>query len=68
MEHLSFNGLLVVTLIAVSAPILVAALRLKIPAPVIEIVAGILVGPSVQWGSPRTRRGWCGARCYWPSR
>jgi len=47
MEHLSFGGLFVVALIAVGAPILVAALRLKIPAPVIEIVAGIIVGPSV---------------------
>jgi Kef-type K+ transport system membrane component KefB len=47
MEHLSFGGLFVVSLIAVGAPILVAALRLKIPAPVIEIVAGIIVGPSV---------------------
>src|SRR5256885_15567392 len=47
MMHVSFGGLLVVALIAVGAPILVATLRLKIPAPVIEIVAGILVGPSV---------------------
>ena len=47
MQHVSFAGLLVVTLIAVGAPISVAALRLKIPAPVIEIVAGIIVGPSV---------------------
>ncbi|HEY7137306.1 MAG TPA: cation:proton antiporter [Acidimicrobiia bacterium] len=47
MEHLSFGGVFVVALIAVAAPILVAALRLKIPAPVIEILAGILVGPSV---------------------
>ncbi len=47
MEHLSFGGLLVVALIAVGAPIAVAALRLKLPAPVIEIVAGIIVGPSV---------------------
>ena len=47
MEHLSFGGLLVVALIAVGAPIVVAALRLKIPAPVIEIVAGIIMGPSL---------------------
>jgi Kef-type K+ transport system membrane component KefB len=47
MTHISFGGLFVVGLIAVGAPILVATLRLKIPAPVIEIVAGILVGPSV---------------------
>ena len=47
MEHLSFSGLLVVTLIAVAAPMVVAVLHLKIPAPVIEIVAGIIVGPSL---------------------
>src|SRR5436190_22693189 len=47
MEHLSFSGLFVVALIAVGAPIFVTALRLRIPAPVIEIVAGIIVGPSV---------------------
>jgi Kef-type K+ transport system membrane component KefB len=47
MEHLSFGGVFAVALIAVGAPILVAALRLKVPAPVIEILAGILVGPSV---------------------
>ena len=37
MEHLSFTGLFVVALIAVGAPIFVTALRLRIPAPVIEI-------------------------------
>jgi Kef-type K+ transport system membrane component KefB len=47
MEHLQFGGLLIVSLIAVGAPIIVAALHLKIPAPVIEIVAGVIVGPSV---------------------
>jgi Kef-type K+ transport system membrane component KefB len=47
MEHLSFGGVFVVALIAVGAPILVAALRLKVPAPVIEILGGVLVGPSV---------------------
>jgi Kef-type K+ transport system membrane component KefB len=47
MQHLQFGGLLVVSLIAVGAPIIVAALHLKIPAPVIEVVAGVIVGPSV---------------------
>jgi Kef-type K+ transport system membrane component KefB len=47
MEHLSFVGLLVVSLIAVAAPILVAVLHLRIPAPVFEIVAGIIVGPTL---------------------
>jgi Kef-type K+ transport system membrane component KefB len=45
---LSFDGLLVVSLIAVVAPILVATVRfLPMPAVVLEIVAGIVVGPSV---------------------
>ena len=45
--HLSFNGLLVVVLIGVGAPLLVATVRwLKIPAVVLEILAGITVGPS----------------------
>ena len=44
----SFNGLLIVVLIAVAAPLLVDAIpRIKIPAVVLEIVAGIVVGPSV---------------------
>jgi Kef-type K+ transport system membrane component KefB len=47
MAHLHFGGLLLVSLIAVSAPILVAALHLRFPAPVLEIVAGVIVGPSV---------------------
>ncbi len=46
--ELSFEGLLAVAAIAVLAP-LVAALapRLRVPAVVLEIVAGVLVGPSV---------------------
>jgi Kef-type K+ transport system membrane component KefB len=48
MNNISFNGLLIVSLIAVAAPILVATVRwLKLPSVVIEIVAGIIVGPSV---------------------
>ncbi len=44
----SFNGLLIVALIAVAAPLLAdATSRIKIPAVVLEIVAGIVVGPSV---------------------
>jgi Kef-type K+ transport system membrane component KefB len=44
----SFNGLLIVALIAVAAPLLADAIpRIKIPAVVLEIVAGIVVGPSV---------------------
>jgi Kef-type K+ transport system membrane component KefB len=47
VQHLSFNGLFIVSLIALGAPITVAALRLRIPAPVIEIVAGVIAGPSL---------------------
>jgi Kef-type K+ transport system membrane component KefB len=47
-EGLSFGNLLVVTLIAVGAPLAAAAIpRVRIPAVVLEIVAGIVVGPSV---------------------
>jgi Kef-type K+ transport system membrane component KefB len=47
MNNISFNGLLIVSLIAVAAPILVATVRwLKVPSVVLEIVAGIVVGPS----------------------
>ena len=43
----SFNGLLIVSLIAIAAPILVSTVRwLKIPGVVLEIVAGIVVGPA----------------------
>jgi Kef-type K+ transport system membrane component KefB len=47
VNDISFNGLLIVSLIAVGAPILVATVRwLKLPSVVLEIVAGIVVGPS----------------------
>ena len=47
-EGLSFGGLFVVSLIAVGAPLLVAAVpKVKVPAVVLEIVAGIVIGPSV---------------------
>ena len=47
-EGLSFEDLLVVALVAVAAPLLAHALsRLRVPAVVLEILAGILVGPSV---------------------
>ncbi len=48
MNDVSFNGLLIVSCIAVAAPMVVAAVRwLKFPGVVLEIVAGIVVGPSV---------------------
>jgi Kef-type K+ transport system membrane component KefB len=44
----TFNGLLIISGIAVAAPLVVATVRwLKVPAVVLEIVAGIVVGPSV---------------------
>jgi Kef-type K+ transport system membrane component KefB len=44
---LPFGGLLIVALIAAGAPLLATTIRIKVPAVVIEIVAGIVVGPSV---------------------
>jgi Kef-type K+ transport system membrane component KefB len=47
MPDISFNGLLVVAAIAVTAPLVVnLAPGLRLPAVVLEIVAGIVVGPS----------------------
>jgi Kef-type K+ transport system membrane component KefB len=47
-EGLSFGGLLIVALVAVGAPLVADAIpRVKVPAVVLEIVAGIVVGPSV---------------------
>jgi Kef-type K+ transport system membrane component KefB len=47
-EGLSFGGLLVVAIIAVGAPLVAANVPgVKIPAVVLEILAGIVVGPSV---------------------
>src|SRR5438128_1396267 len=48
MTSVSFGGLLVVALIALGAPLLVSlAPKARIPADVVAIVAGIVVGPSV---------------------
>jgi Kef-type K+ transport system membrane component KefB len=48
MTDVSFGGLLIVCLVALGAPVLVAALPwLKVPSVVLEIVAGIVIGPSV---------------------
>jgi Kef-type K+ transport system membrane component KefB len=44
----SFNGLLIVTAVALAAPLVVATVSwLKVPSVVLEIVAGIIVGPAV---------------------
>ncbi|HSE71724.1 MAG TPA: cation:proton antiporter [Nocardioidaceae bacterium] len=48
MPEVSFDNLLVVAAIAVAAPLLLGFLpALRIPAVVLEIVAGVVVGPSV---------------------
>jgi Kef-type K+ transport system membrane component KefB len=48
MPAMSFNGLLVIALVAVAVPVLLALVpRLPVPGAVLEVVAGILVGPSV---------------------
>jgi hypothetical protein len=48
MSTPSFNGLLIISVIAVMAPILAATVkRLTLPSPVVEIAAGVIVGPSV---------------------
>src|SRR5438067_1899570 len=47
MPDVSFDGLLLVVIIAVGAPLLVALVpAIRVPAVVVEIVAGIVVGPS----------------------
>jgi Kef-type K+ transport system membrane component KefB len=48
MEEPSFSGLLVVVAVAFAAPFLLGlARRLRLPSVVFEIVAGIVIGPSV---------------------
>jgi Kef-type K+ transport system membrane component KefB len=52
-EDMSFTGLLVVAVIAVAAPLVVSAVpRPKVPNVVVEIVAGIVVGPVLGWVEP----------------
>jgi len=48
MPDVSFGNLLVVTAVAVLAPLLVGFFpRLRVPAVVLEIIGGIIIGPSV---------------------
>ncbi len=48
MSTASFNGLLIISVIAVMAPVVAAsAKRVKLPGVVVEITAGGIVGPSV---------------------
>jgi Kef-type K+ transport system membrane component KefB len=45
---MSFNGLLIISAIAVAVPVLAASVRrVKLPSVIVEIAAGIVVGPSV---------------------
>ena len=56
MEEPSFSGLLVVVAVAFAAPFLLGlAPRLRLPSVIFEIVAGIVIGPSVP-GGPVGRR------------
>ena len=48
MPEVSFNNLLIVCVIAVAVPLLLGwAPRLRVPSVVIEIILGVIVGPSV---------------------
>ena len=48
MEDLSFTGLVVVAAVAVAAPLVIGLVpALRLPAVVLEIVAGIVIGPAV---------------------
>lgn len=54
MEELSFSGLVVVAAVALVAPLAIAMVPgLRLPSAVLEIVAGIIVGPAVLgWVEP----------------
>ena len=44
---ISFSGVLVIALVAVAVPLVLGLFpRLPVPGPVLEVVAGIIVGPS----------------------
>jgi len=48
MPEVSFDNLLIVFVIAVAVPLLLGlAPRLRVPSVVIEIIVGVIVGPSV---------------------
>ena len=48
MSTISFSGVLIIALVAVTVPVVLAlAPRLPIPRAVLEVVAGILIGPSL---------------------
>src|SRR6516164_11582694 len=48
MPAISFNGVLIIALVAVAVPVVLALVpRLPVPGAVLEVIAGILIGPSV---------------------
>ncbi|MFL5767750.1 MAG: cation:proton antiporter [Actinomycetota bacterium] len=48
MPDVSFGGLVVVTAVAFAVPLLLGLFpRLRLPSPVVELVAGIVIGPAV---------------------
>jgi Kef-type K+ transport system membrane component KefB len=48
MPAITYSGVLVIALVAVAAPVLLGLVpRLLLPGPVLEVLAGILIGPSV---------------------
>src|SRR5215469_1657736 len=48
MLAFSFNSVLIIAVVAVLAPVLLGLLPgLPVPGPVLEVIAGIVVGPSV---------------------
>ena len=61
MPAISFNGVLIIALVAVAVPVALALVpRLPVPGAVLEVVAGILIGPSVLgWVHLDPSAHWC---------
>ena len=60
MPHVSFDNLFVISLVGALAPLVLGYLpRVRVPSVVLEIVAGVVLGPSVlglgRGGPPRAR-------------
>ena len=47
MPTISFNGVLIIAAIAVLVPVVLGLLPIPVPGAVLEVIAGIVVGPSV---------------------
>ena len=55
---ISFNGVLVIGLVAVAVPAVCGVWPgFPVPGAVLEVMAGIVIGPSVL--------GWPASRCFW---